>query len=181
MNLLIENKTSKDLPLYDELEYNARIANRIIGKYMKKIYIVVFYIFIMISCKNHFSLERYIDDGDMVLWGISEYLYYDEIHDVFNDYYFGSNGIFFEIENECSVPIVYQEGWKKEDSKGKWYINEELMEMTIDSKNEYLNGTYKICVDENDKTLRLKSDSVKIILKRPYPSSSQIKNKWKCK
>ena len=55
------------------------------------------------------------------------------------------------------------------------------MEMTIDSKNEYLNGTYKICVDENDKTLRLKSDSVKIILKRPYPSSSQIKNKWKCK
>ena len=150
---------------------------------VKMKYIALVVLFVLSSCGS-LTLEQYIHDDDGIeIWAITDYYYYDERHEVLDDYYFGVNAITFKKSHECSIPIVYQEGWKREDSKGNWYVNEDLMELKIDSNNEYLNGTYHVCIDDTKKqhSLVLKSDSVKIILKRALnPREFKVKKDWKC-
>lgn len=144
-------------------------------------YIILMLIFS--SCSNSFTLEHFINEGDMDIWVISDYFYHDEKQEVIYDYYFSVNAITFRTSNECSVPIVYKDGWGIEDSKGKWYLNEDSMKLNIISNNDFLNGTYLVCVIDNEvpQSLVLKSDSVKIVLKKSQnPSRYKVKKNWKC-
>lgn len=151
-------------------------------RYLKKKIILILFNYFLLSCNP--TIDKYIHNGEIENWTILSYEYFGEQHDVIKDYSFGSNFIMFEVNNRCSVPIIYNEGWRSKNRESKWFINEDLMELRIDSENLYLAGVYKICFSQNledkEQLLTLRSDSIQIVLKKFFPAKGKIKDSWKC-
>ena len=114
---------------------------------MKRFYInlLFFTFFLLNSC-------RLLDSKDYLVANSAWFIDSLSVNGEDVKYLLMGNAMIFE-EEDCSIPLN-QKGMKKGDDKGDWSVDEENRTITIVSKNEYFNGTFKYCFKEN------KEDSV---------------------